>query len=168
LRQELLRGPHDKKWVKAAWKALRRHYGADLIPWIQSQAEDLSHRPEVAWILAWSGASGKDPRIEKSLREGTPAVRAAALRILARQRGAAFLPQLRRCLREGKPRKVAQEAFRQMRRLREAALPVARDMLTSDHWTERKAAICLLHRWGELTQEEKIRAEQNQYRMAVT
>ena len=46
-----------------------------------------------------------------------------------------------------------------MLRLGDAALPMAMEMLGSAHWTERKAAVCLLRRWGRLTPEHKARAE---------
>jgi hypothetical protein len=42
--------------------------------------------------------------------------------------------------------------------LREAAEPVVLEMLKSDAWTERKAAVCLLRRWGKLTPEQEDRA----------
>jgi len=73
------------------------------------------------------------------------------------------LPDLRRCLREGRPRKVAQEAFRQMLRLGDQAEPVALEMLESERWTERKAAAALLRRWGKLTPAQKARAEQDSH-----
>ena len=99
------------------------------------------------------------PMVEVLSRTGTPAARAAAVRILARQRGAEFIHELRRCLREGRPRKVAQEAFRQMQRLGKAAMPTVQQMLDSDHWTERKAAYCLLRRWEKLTAELRRRGQ---------
>jgi hypothetical protein len=58
---------------------------------------------------------------------------------------------------------VAQEAFWQMERLGNAALPVALEMLASEHWTERKAAVCLLRRWGKLTAGQKAKAEQDSH-----
>ena len=101
--------------------------------------------------------------MERLYREGTPAVRGAAVRALARLRGEAFLPELRLCLREGRPRKVAQEAFWAMFRLGAAAEPTVRDMLGSAQWTERKAAACLLRRWGKLAPEKEARAEQDEH-----
>ena len=38
------------------------------------------------------------------------------------------------------------------------ARPVVDDMLRSEQWPERKAAVCLLRRWGELTPDAKRRA----------
>jgi hypothetical protein len=90
--------------------------------------------------------------------EGERAARAAALRILALRQGTDAIPLLRDCLREGRPRKVAQEAFRRMLELGEDAAPAAREMLGSEHWTERKAAVCLLRRWDLLTDDERAAA----------
>jgi len=61
-----------------------------------------------------------------------------------------MLPELRQCLQKGKPRKIAQEAFRQMYRLGDEALTTVHDMFISGFWTERKAAVCLLKRWNKL------------------
>jgi len=97
--------------------------------------------------------------VEELFREGAPAVREAALRILARQRKSGFIPELRRCLREGRPKKVACEAFQQMRRMAEAALPTVLEMFESEHWTERKSATLLLKYWGKLTREQHDRAK---------
>ena len=44
-----------------------------------------------------------------------------------------------------------------------AARPDVDAMLTSDHWTERKAAVCLLRRWGKLsaTQQAQVRRDEH-------
>jgi len=81
------------------------------------------------------------------------------MRILARQRGPKFLPELRHCLRDGGPGKVAKEAFWQMLRMGEAAMPTVDEMLASENWTERKAALCLLRRWGKLTPAQQARGK---------
>lgn len=78
-------------------------------------------------------------------------------------KGAGYLPQLRQLLAEGHPAKVAQEAFWQMHGLGEGAESTARDMLTSDRWTERKAGACLLRRWGQLTESERARAQKDEH-----
>ncbi|MCY3020131.1 MAG: hypothetical protein NTW87_14025 [Planctomycetota bacterium] len=88
------------------------------------------------------------------------------MRRLARETGAALLPELRRCLSEGQPRKVAQEAFWQMFRLGQAAMPVVQEMLVSEAWPERKAAVSLLRRWGKLTPRQQARARKDP-RLAV-
>ena len=107
--------------------------------------------------MAKLGPTQESRPVEHLFREGTPSVRAAALRILAQQKGEAFLPELRRCLREGRPAKVASEAFWRFLRLGDAAVPTAEKMLESEHWTERKAAACLLKRWGKLTADQRAR-----------
>ncbi len=162
LKEELLSGQHDRHWVEAVSQTLASRYGQQLFDWIEGQGRVLASMPVVTWTLAKSRATSAGPMIGELFREGTPAVRAGAVRILARQRGPAFLPELRRCLREG-PRKVAQEAFWQMYRLGQAAMPTVEAMLASDHWTERKAAVCLLRRWGKLTPKLKARADSDSH-----
>ncbi|MCK4300879.1 MAG: HEAT repeat domain-containing protein, partial [Planctomycetes bacterium] len=162
LKEELLSGQHDRHWVEAVSQTLASRYGQQLFDWIEGQGRALASMPVVTWTLAKSRATSAGPMIGELFREGTPAVRAGAVRILARRRGPAFLPELRRCLREG-PRKVAQEAFWQIHRLGQAAMPTVEAMLASDHWTERKAAVCLLRRWGKLTLKLKARAESDSH-----
>jgi hypothetical protein len=96
---------------------------------------------------------------------GPPQVRKAALRILARQRKSDFLPRLRKCLGSGRPRQgeVAREAFWEMLRLREEALPMTLEMLESSDWLERKAAVGLLRRWGKLTEEQRLKAQGDEH-----
>ena len=50
--------------------------------------------------------------------------------------------------------------------LGDIALPIARDMLASAHWPERKAAVGLLKRWGTLTPED-LAAARNDPHVAV-
>jgi len=166
LTRELLGNQQDKKWLKAVSRTLARQYGRKLAEWVEADRRRLANAPAVMWTLARIGHPEAGGTIEESFREGTPAVRAAALRILTRQKGLQFLPDLRRCLHQGRPRKVAQEAFWQMLRFREAAMPTVEEMLNSEHWTERKAAVCLLRRWGKLTPEQKRHA-QNDPHVAV-
>ena len=154
LKQELLGAPRDRNWAKAVSRTMGRQYGKELTAWIESDQPCLDDLPAVLWTLARSDHMRIGPLVEGFFREGTPSMRAAALRILARQNAIDLLPELRRCLREGKPRKVAQEAFWQMFRLRDAAMPTVQEMLKSEHWPERKAAVCLLQRWGQLTPEQ--------------
>ena len=120
----------------------------------------------IAWALARVRIARDSATINDLYQYGTPTVRAAALRKLARDAGADFLPELRRVLREGRPKKVAREAFGQMRRLRVAAMPTALEMLESEHWTERKAAVGLLRRWHKLTDAQRNRAKTDPH-MAV-
>ena len=161
LKQELLDPPSDRKWFKIVSRVLGAHYGPELADWLEREGDRLADAHAPVWALARNRTQEVGPMVEMLLRQGTPSVQAAALRILARQQGADLLPELRRCLCEGQPRKVAQEAFRQMLRLGESAVPTVRQMLTSEHWTERKAAFCLLRRWGKLTAEQRVRGQQD-------
>lgn len=159
LRQELLRGLQDRKWVKAVSRTLARRYGGQLARWVEAEPDLAASAPNVVWALARNPKAQAGAAIEALCRDATPSIRAAAVRILARQRGPAFLPELRSCLRDGRPRKVAREAFREMQRLGDAARPIAEEMLHSSHWTERKAAVGLLRRWGKLTPEQEARGK---------
>jgi len=153
---ELLDGYQQRKWQRIVARAVMQDYADELCAWAEAEGVP-AERPAVAWVLGklrLAGGQGSDDDI---LHYGTPTRRMAAVRALAREKGAAFIPELRSCLREGRPRKVAQEAFWQMHRLRDAALPVVIEMLESEHWTERKAALCLLRRWRKLTPEQKER-----------
>ena len=71
-----------------------------------------------------------------------------------------MLPELRRHLASGRPQQnlLSKEAFWQMLRLGEAAQPTAQQMLGSEDWRERKAAVCLMRRWGTLTDRQRQRA----------
>ncbi|MBM4080661.1 MAG: sigma-70 family RNA polymerase sigma factor [Planctomycetes bacterium] len=158
LKQGLL-GGGDRNWAKAVSRTLASRYGRKLTEWVEGEKPRLADVPALIWTLAKSAPAQAGPMVQELYREGTSSVRAASARILARQRGAEFLPELRRCLREGSPRKLAQEAFWQVHRLGEAAMPTVSEMLTSERWTERKAAVCLLRRWGKLTAEQRKRAQ---------
>jgi RNA polymerase sigma-70 factor (ECF subfamily) len=159
LREALLAGRPEHDWTKAVTRTLAAHCSDQLRAWLEDEGAELAATPGPVWALADSGTTPSDAVTEALLTEGTPAVRAAAVRLLAHAKRAAALPVLRRLLREGRPRKVAQEAFRQMRRLRDAAHDTALAMLESEHWTERKAAVALFRRWGKLTPDLAKRAE---------
>jgi len=159
LTQELVRGSRDRQWIKAVSRTLARRYGPQLARWVEAEPGLMTTIPNVVWALAMAPKAVAVAAIEALSRDATPSVRAAAVRILARQRGPAFLPELRGCLRDGRPKKVAREAFREMQRLGDAARPIAEEMLRSDRWTERKAAVGLLRRWKRLTPEQRSRAE---------
>jgi len=161
LKQELLRGLRDRKWVKAVSRTLARRYARQLAQWVEAEPDLAAIAPNVVWALARNPKAQAGATLKGLCRDSTPAIRAGALRILARQRGSAFLPELRRCLRDGRPRKVAREAFREMQRLGDAARPIAEEMLHSSHWTERKAAVGLLRRWGGLTQDLEAQARRD-------
>ena len=157
LREELLSGRGPKKWRRHVAHVLGRKYARALA----ESAKGQGGGHEVLWALARGEPGAGAGLAQKVGCGGAPAAGAAAVRILARHKGAAMLPELRRLLRAGKPRKLAQEAFRQMLRLRDAAETDARDMLTSPHWPERKAGVCLLRRWGKLTVQDRARAKKD-------
>ena len=117
------------------------------------------------WKLAKECPEQAGPLIEGIYKIGLPKNKKAAVRILARQRGADFLPELRKCLGNGRPHngEVAREAFWEMHRLGKAAEPTALDMLTSTDWLERKAAVCLLRRWGKLTAQQRQQARADEH-----
>jgi len=126
-------------------------------PWTYRGNRRLGNAARInIWKLAKQCPEAAGPLVEGIYLAGPPKLKKAALRILARQRQADFLPALRQCLGSGRPRvgEVAREAFWQMLRLGETALPTALAMLESSDWLERKAAVCLLRRWGKLTQEQ--------------
>ncbi|HIJ66013.1 MAG TPA: RNA polymerase sigma factor [Candidatus Hydrogenedentes bacterium] len=154
LRQSLVGRHENRAWVKMAMYALRGHYGEEVTSWLQA---DGLHFPELhpaVWSHVRTIPPDLIPAFERLYKDGTPASRAGAVRVLTHQQGAAFLPELRRCLRAGKPGKVAREAFRQMCRLGDAAMPTVEQMLESDCWAERKSALCLLRRWGKLASKQ--------------
>ena len=158
LAEGLQHGGHERKWGRIIAREVAQNYGGRLLEWIEMARPDLSRSPELAWVAAQARLAAGTATPADLVHQGPPTLRADALRKLAAQSGAAALPELRRCLAEGSPKKLAREAFWRMHELREAAEPVALEMLESPHWTERKAAVCLLRRWGKLTREQKARA----------
>lgn len=162
LMTELLDGYQHRKWQRIIAHSVVRYYPDELCGWADAERVPAD-RPQVAWALAKVRLASGRGTPDDLLRHGTPSSRMAAVRTLARERGAAFIPELRRCLREGRPRKVAQEAFWQMHRLGDDAIPAAEGMLESEHWPERKAAVCLLRRWRKLTPEQKAHAEADEH-----
>jgi len=159
LKTELLSGYQERRWQRIVARAVVQHYGEELTAWAETGGGIPDNRPSIAWALAKIRLASGRGTAEDVFRYGPPSVRAATVRHLARERGAAFLPELRRCLGEGKPRKVAQEAFWQVFKLRDAVEPAVVEMLHSEHWTERKAAFCLLRRWHKLTPEQQARGK---------
>lgn len=158
LYHELTQRRPDRKWARTVGWALIRHYADRLLAWADRDQPDLTDRPQLAWALARTRMATGCATFEDAARHGPTAARKAALRQLATDTPELALPLLRLALREGKPKPVARLAFRQMRRLREIARPVATAMLDSEYWGERKAAVCLLRHWGELTPEQRERA----------
>jgi len=161
LKAELISGYRERKWVRMVARTAAAHYGAQLAALALGQPARLAEIPGLAWALSQARLLQGDQTTEDLLHYGPPSARAALVRRLARERGAAFLPELRRCLAEGQPRKVSQEAFWQLFRLRDAAMPTVREMLVSDAWPERKAAVCLLRRWSNLTPQQQAQARKD-------
>ncbi|MFA6109057.1 MAG: sigma-70 family RNA polymerase sigma factor [Candidatus Latescibacterota bacterium] len=158
LKEELLGLRGGRKWANAVSGALAGRYGSEVAQWLTTMPAGTVELNRLLWTLARSRADAGST-IEGFFADGPPAARAAATRILARQQGAALLPRLRECLAAGRPRKVAQEAFWQVHRLREDARPMVEEMRRSPLWTERRAAVSLLRRWGELTPPQRAEAE---------
>jgi RNA polymerase sigma-70 factor, ECF subfamily len=167
LKRELLGVQGEQKMTKRLSQTLASHYGEEVASFLAEEQASVPDLSRLLWTMARSRAA-PGPIVDGLFEDGTPSVRAAALRILARERGEAILPQLRSCLADGRPRKVAQEAFRQVDRLvgrpGGAALPMLQEMLVSPLWTERKAAVCLLRRRGELTDVQRQTAEADEHR----
>jgi hypothetical protein len=138
--------------------ALAGRYGLEVAQWLATMPAGTAELSRLLWTLARSQADAGSA-IESFSIDGPPSARAAATRILARQQGAAVLPRLREYLAAGRPRKVAQEAFWQVHRLREEARSMVEEMRRSPLWTERRAAVSLLRRWGELTPSQQSEAE---------
>jgi len=162
LKEELLGLRGDRNWTKEVSRTLAHEYGEDVVRWLDEEGGESPDFNRMLWTMARTRVEA-GPLVEGLYADGPPAIRAAATRILARQRGVEFLPQLRQCLAAGRPRKVAQEAFWQVLRLGEAAHPTARKMLGSQAWTERKAGVSLLRRWGQLTPDEQAAAEADEH-----
>jgi hypothetical protein len=165
----LQRGGHERKWGRIIARHVVQNYARRLIEWVEAArglatsvacpaTPDLSESPELAWAAAQARLAMGTATPADLIHQGPPTLQADALRQMVAESGAAALPELRRCLAEGTPKKVARAAFWQMHDLREAAEPAALEMLESPLWTERKAAVCLLRRWGKLGVEQKARA----------
>ena len=163
LKQELFEQHPERIRMLNVSISLAEHYGEDVARWIEEESGEVPDLSRLLWTLSRTRTE-PSPLIDGFFEDGPPAVRTSALRILVRHHGAGFLPQLRRCLAEGRPRKVAQEAFWQVNRMREEARPMLQEMLGSELWTERKAAVCLLRRWGELTEDQRRTAEGDEHK----
>jgi RNA polymerase sigma factor (sigma-70 family) len=156
--EELARGIKDRKLRRRASRTLARYALDELPKWIADHPQQMEHMADLLWTLARFPSRKAIPIAERAWRDNTRGAGVAALRILARQKGIEFIPELRQVLRKGKPAKVAREAFWAMHNLRDAAIPTVREMLESEHWTERKAAVSLLRRWNLLADTDRARA----------
>ncbi len=193
LLKRTLRSPvPDRRWLEVVASALVRRYRGEILTEVELDGLPAANRQAVLWMLAKLSPRHVPQEADDLLAAATPSARAAGVRILARRDGGRAIPRLRMLLRETCPRKVAQAAFwemlrmrspnvlrrceravrsggtaettlQEMHRAREQALSTAREMLASEHWGERKAAVCLLRRWGELTVEEKACAKKDEH-----
>ncbi len=84
------------------------------------------------------------PLIEGFLAAGDPGIRVASLKILAAQKGIAFVSELRSHASGGG--KVGRAALAEMARLKDAAMPIAKEMAASKDRGERHAGETLLRR----------------------
>jgi len=96
--------------------------------------------------LARENPTQVGPLIEGFLAAGDPGIRVASLKILAAQKGCAFLGELRSHVRGGG--KVGRAALAEMERLKDVAMPIAVEMAASDDHRERRAGDALLRRLG--------------------
>jgi hypothetical protein len=163
LADELLRGHREGKWTRMMGRALAWKFTEQLLEWGDRLSRGDAQQPGIAWALAKGRLAASRATTDDILLCGAPEQRRSAVRDLVRRKGAASLPVLRHCLREGRPQKVASLAFREIRRMKQAAGPAALEMLESDHWGERKAAVGLLRQWGLLTDEQRAAATQDQH-----
>jgi len=146
----------DWRWVSGFWRPLGYFHKNALADWVVEQGDALAQVPAPLWALALSRKTFEHVHstIERLFEIGTPSVREACVRILARQKGVNALPVLRSCLAMGKPTRVARRAFHEMRDMGDDALPIVQEMFQSDLWTERRAAVGLLKYWKKLTPEQ--------------
>ncbi|MCX5759796.1 MAG: sigma-70 family RNA polymerase sigma factor [Candidatus Hydrogenedentes bacterium] len=151
LKDDLFRPDRDRQWRRVISNILGKYYGPRFLAWAESEPELAMANRDVAWTLARSRGDGESDLVARMFREGTPAVQVAAMRYLVRLRGVEFLPELRRCIREGKPSKVAEEALKELMGLGEQIRPELEEMLNADHWAERRAAVVVLGASGKLT-----------------
>jgi len=156
--QDLLSGHAEARWNRHICSAIVSRCPKRFLAWAAGAASDDLRKPSVAWCLAQLQTKGSSA-LPGSVPAGYPTAQAAALERLVAAKGAEALPELRACLRAGRPGVVARCAFGLVSRMRDSALPVVREMLVSEHWTERKAAAALLRRWHVPTPELKVMAE---------
>ena len=162
LLEEVQRPVRNRRWAQLVASKLAWHYLPRLLEWVESDPKRLAEVvPLLPGLINAPLDDLADQVIDVLKREGSPRSRGAIVEILGRIKGPDALAELRQCLRDGKPGKAARAAFWQMLRYPEAALPMVREMLSSEHWTERRAAVGLLRRWGKMTEQEREQARQD-------
>ncbi len=149
-------------WQK--WRPLGENYAPELAAWIEEN--DIGPSGPYVVVQALARNTHADyaigPVLEGLTDHAAESVCAAAINIMARRRGADYLPELRQRLATGRSA-IARSAFRAVERLGQEAVPMAEDMLSTQNWKERKAAVCLLRRWGILTDEQRATAEADEH-----
>ena len=158
LRDELLWGHRQDKWTRMVGRMLVHRFVERFLKWVVSDKPDLSDNPglmrAVAFARVVSGQAGR----EDILLSGQPEQQRTVLKELIAEQGPAVIPILRQVLRRARSAQPTTTAFRWMRHFEEAAEPAVLEMLISEHWGERKAAIGLLRQWGKLTDAQREEA----------
>jgi len=151
LKEEVLKPRRPPRGAWRVSKAIGYYYPEEMRRWFQNEADLLLREPGAAWTVARSNQQVSERVLQKLYRDGTPAVQAAALQAMARSKRAGALGELRRALRNGRPKNLARVAFKELLRLRPDSEALVTEMPASKHWTERKAAAGILRRWGTLS-----------------
>jgi hypothetical protein len=157
-RDELLTGHREDKWTRMIGRMLVHRFAERFLAWLDAAAPDTADNPGLMRAAAYARVAAGQADRDDILISGQPEQQRAVLNELIAEQGAAVIPILRQVLRRARPAKPATTAFRWMRHFREAAEPTVLEMLESEHWGERKAAVGLLRRWGKLTDAQRTRA----------
>ena len=158
LRDELLTGHREDKWTRMIGRMLVHRFGERFLAWVESAKPDQTDNPGLMRAIAFARVAAGQAGRDDILISGQPEQQRAVLKEIISEQGAAAIPILRQVLRRARPSKPATTAFRWMRHFKEAAEPAVLEMLDSEHWGERKAAVGLLRQWGKLTDAQRERA----------
>ncbi len=158
LRDELLSGHRQDKWTRMVGRMLVHRFVARFLEWVDAAEPDLTDNPGLMRAVAYARVTTGRYNRDDVLLCGQPEQQQATLKELIAEQGEGVIPILRHCLRVARPQKVTRTAFRWMRHFKDAAEPTALEMLESEHWGERKAAVGLLRQWGKLTDAQRERA----------
>ncbi len=158
LRDELLSGHRQDKWMRMVGRMLVHRFAERFLAWVDAAEPDLTDNPGLMRAIAFARLATDRYDRDDVLICGQPEQQRTVLKELIAEQGAAVIPILRQVLRRARPAKPATTAFRWMRHFKEAAEPAAPEMLESEHWGERKAAVGLLRQWGKLTDAQRERA----------
>jgi len=155
LRDELLTGHREDKWTRMVGRMLVHRFVGRFLEWVEQANPDLTDNPGLMRAVAFARVVTGQADRDDLLLCGQPEQQRAVLKELIAEQGPAAIPVLRQVLRRARPPKPATTAFRWMRHFKEAAEPAVLDMLNSEHWGERKAAVGLLRQWGKLTDAQR-------------